>query len=332
MGHKGRKNWGIVYMLYLGVDLGGTNIKVALVDEGGTILAEASNPTALPRSAEAVCDDIVRTIQQTMEKSGRDRREVGGIGVGCPGMVDDATGVVLYANNLEWHDFAMRDYLAQKTSLPVAIGNDANVAALGESIVGCGKGAQSVVIVTLGTGVGGGVVLDGKLYTGYTGAASELGHMVIVPEGELCTCGRRGCLEAYASATGLIRMTKEAMTEHPESALFAIAHKEGGVTGRTAFDAMQAGDLAGKMVVQSYIHYLGIGVINIINIFFPEVIGFSGGVANQGENLLVPLRREVEPQVFGQAYAKKRTRLVTCTLGYRSGVIGAAMLAKQELN
>ena len=306
--------------LYLGVDLGGTNIKAALVDAEGNILNESSVPTNLPRQAEAVCDDIAALCTALA-----DGVRVHGIGVGCPGTVDG--GVVRYSNNLNWHDFAMADYLQGKTGLPVRLANDANAAALGEALAGCAKGAESAVIVTLGTGVGGGVVLNGKLLTGYTGAASEPGHTVIcdTPNAPLCTCGRRGCFEAYASATALIRMTRQAMDAHPESALHTVA-TNGTVNGRTAFDAAELGDATAKQVVDDYIHYLAVGIANLINMFFPQVIGLSGGVANQGENLLRPLRAAVQPMIFGDAYAKKHTTLTTCTLGYRAGVIGAALL------
>ena len=307
-------------MYYLGVDLGGTNIKAALVDAEGNILNESSVPTNLPRQAEAVCDDIAALCTALA-----DGVRVHGIGVGCPGTVDG--GVVRYSNNLNWHDFAMADYLQGKTGLPVRLANDANAAALGEALAGCAKGAESAVIVTLGTGVGGGVVLNGKLLTGYTGAASEPGHTVIcdTPNAPLCTCGRRGCFEAYASATALIRMTRQAMDAHPESALHTVA-ANGTVNGRTAFDAAELGDAAAKQVVDDYIHYLAVGIANLINMFFPQVIGLSGGVANQGENLLRPLRAAVQPIIFGDKYAKKHTALTTCTLGYRAGVIGAALL------
>ena len=312
-------------MLYLGVDLGGTNIKAALVTANGEIVKEASAPTNLPRTAEAVCDDIAQLCLQLAAGE-----RVAAIGVGCPGTVDD--GVVLYSNNLDWHDFSMADYLKAKTGLPVFVGNDANVAALGEALVGCGRDAESTVVVTLGTGVGAGVVLDGKLLTGYTGAASEAGHMVILdtPDAPRCTCGRPGCFEALASATALIRMTRDARRAHSESALHTFAPTESDVNGRTAFDAAAQGDAAAQEVVDHYIHYLAVGVANLINIFFPEVIGLSGGVANQGENLLRPLRAAVEPMTFGHSFAQKHTRITTCTLGYRAGVIGAALLAKQE--
>ena len=309
----------------LGVDLGGTNIKVALVDATGNILREGSRPTNLPRPAEAVCDDIAALCR---EVAGND--PVAGVGIGCPGTVEDATGTVLYSNNLAWSNFAMGPYLQAKLGLPVCLANDANAAAYGEALAGCAKGAHSAVILTLGTGVGGGVVIEGKLLTGYTGAAAELGHMVIrdTEDALLCTCGRRGDLEAYASATALIRRTREAMAAHPESKLWQLAPSLEDVTGRTAFDGRDAGDAVAVEVVNAYVHDLAVGVANLINIFFPEVIGLSGGIANQGEALLAPLRAEAEPLVFGADFAKKKTRITTCTLGYRAGVIGAALLAR----
>ena len=220
-------------MYYIGIDLGGTNIKGALVSETGEIAREVSRPTRVELGAEAVCDGIAAVITEL--SSGVDRTSLGGVGLGCPGTVDDETGRVLYANNLGWKNFDLRAAVKSRTDFDLRIGNDANVAALAEALVGCAKGAQSAVIVTLGTGVGGGVVLDGKMLTGYTGAASELGHMVIRAGGEECTCGRRGCFEAYASATALIRETKRAMAAHPESRMHAAAEENGAVDGRTAF-------------------------------------------------------------------------------------------------
>ena len=176
--------------------------------------------------------------------------------------------------------------------------------------------------------MGGGVVLGGKLLTGYTGAASELGHMVIAENGEECSCGSHGCFEAYSSATALIRDTKRAMAAHPKSLLHTIAAENGGVDGRTAFLAKARGDEAGTQVVEDYIEHLTCGLTNLVNIFFPEVLALSGGVANQGEVLLAPLREKVRARSFGARYAASHTRIELCTLGYRAGVIGAAMLAR----
>ena len=278
-------------MNYIGIDLGGTNIKGALVSAEGEILKEHSIPTRVDLGPEAVAGRIGQVIAQ--------------LSIG-----EDTVGGV-------------------HTALPIHLGNDANAAALGEALFGCGRGAESTIVVTLGTGVGGGVVLGGKLLTGYTGAASEIGHMVIAENGEECTCGSRGCFEAYSSATALIRDTKRTMAAHPESLLHAIAAEQGGVDGRTAFLAKERGDEAGAQVVEDYIEHLACGLTNLVNIFFPEVLALSGGVANQGDALLLPLRERVRERSFGSRYAVSHTRIELCTLGYRAGVIGAAMLARE---
>lgn len=308
---------------YIGIDLGGTNIKGALVNEQGEIEKQSSCPTHAEQGVEAVTE----TIAQMIRDIGKDET-IDGVGLGCPGMVDDKNGKVVYACNLGWVDYDVRTALKELTGYDVRLVNDANAAALAEAVVGAAKGAESAVVVTLGTGVGGGVVIGGKLLTGYTGAASELGHMVIVADGEPCACGRKGCFETYSSATALIRMTNTAMAKYPESAMHQITAELGGVDGRVAFTAQQAGDFAGEEVVKEYIRYLSIGIANIVNIFFPEVIALSGGVANQGENLLVPLREKVGQQEYGAAYTAKHPRIVCCTLGNTAGMIGAAMFAK----
>lgn len=313
-----------IFMNCIGIDLGGTNIKGALVSEQGKILREHAVETRVDLGPEAVAARIGQVIAQLSD--GEDT--VGGVGVGCPGTVDDASGIVRFAANLSFANFDLRSALRAYTSLPIRLGNDANAAALGEALFGCGKGAESTIVVTLGTGVGGGVVLGGRLLTGYTGAASELGHMVITEGGEPCTCGRRGCFEAYCSATALIRDTKRAMAAHPKSLLHAIAAEQGCVDGRTAFLAGECGDEAGAQVVEEYIEHLACGLTNLVNIFFPEVLALSGGVAEQGDALLAPLREKVRERSFGSRYAASHTRIERCALGYRAGVIGAAMLAR----
>ncbi len=312
-------------MNYLGIDLGGTNIKGGVVNEAGEIVREASRPTHVEQGPEVIADGIAALIRELEQGE-----TFGGVGLGCPGTVDDESGEVACAFNLNLIHYDLRGAIRARTGYEIRLGNDANVAALAEASVGAGKGAHSTVVLTLGTGVGCGVVLEGRMLTGYTGAASELGHMVIAESGEPCTCGRRGCFEAYSSATALIRQTRAAMDAHPESAMHAIAKENGGVDGRTAFTAKERGDAAGAEVVHSYVKYLAEGVTNVINIFFPEIIAFSGGVANQGEALLAPLREEVERIEFGHKYVKKHTRLVRCTLGYQSGIIGAALLSMQK--
>ncbi|MFV0413311.1 MAG: ROK family protein [Oscillospiraceae bacterium] len=316
-------------MIYVGVDLGGTNIKVAAVTPEGNILAEANRATEAQRGAEAVCDDIVLAMHEAVQAAGYTAADIAGLGVGCPGTINNETGFVQYSNNLHWRSFNMRGYLLAKTGLTAAMGNDANVAALGEVHAGSAKGAQSAVIITLGTGVGSGVVLDGKILTGYTGAASEIGHMVIKDGGWRCTCGRLGCFESYASATGLIRLTKEGIEQNPGSQMAKIAAERGVVDGRTSFDAMRLNDEAGAAVVAAYIHYLAVGIANIVNIFYPEIISLSGGISKEGETLLAPLREQVNQKVFG-GMEGRCTRIEVCTLGHKAGVIGAARLAQGE--
>ncbi len=311
-------------MNYLGIDLGGTNIKGGVVNDAGEILCEASRPTHVEEGPEAIADGIAALIRDLEQGE-----KFAGVGLGCPGTVDDESGEVVCAFNLDLIHYDLRAAIRARTGYEIRLGNDANVAALAEAVVGIGKGAHSVVVITLGTGVGCGVVLEGRMLTGWTGAASELGHMVIAEDGAPCTCGRKGCFEAYASATALIRMTREAMDAHPDSAMHAVARENGAVDGRTAFAAKERGDAAGAEVVRQYVKYLAAGVTNVVNIFFPEIIAFSGGIANQGEALLAPLREEVRRQEFGGAYVKRHARLVQCTLGYQSGVLGAALLAKQ---
>ena len=314
-------------MNYLGIDVGGTNLKGAVVTENGEVVREASRPTQAARGADIVADAIGELICELAAQE-----ELGGVGLGCPGIVDNGRGEIVYSCNLNWVKYPLREKLKQRTGYAPELVNDANAAALGEAIAGAAKGAHSAVILTLGTGVGGGVVMDGKLLTGYTGAASELGHMVIAADGERCSCGRRGCFESYASATALARMTAEAMTRHPESRMHEFAAAYGVVDGRAAFDAQQAGDAAGDAVVKNYIHYLALGVANLVNVFFPEVIALSGGVAAQGERLLAPLRAEVSAQEYGASYPAKHPRIVGCTLGYRAGMIGAALLVRNRNN
>ena len=314
--------------VYLGVDVGGTGAKVAVVDDKCCILAEAVRPTGAELAAEAIGDGIAVAMDEALAKLGLGRGDVAGVGVGCPGSIDDRAGVVVYANNLNMDNFHIRDYMYKKTGFSIALGNDANVAALGEVYAGCARGAESAVIVTLGTGVGTGVVLNGSIMTGFTGAAAEMGHMVIAKDGVPCTCGRKGCWESYASATGLIRITGEAVAAYPESKLASLVQQNGKISGKTAFAAAKQGDAAGQAVVDEYIDYLAEGLANIINIFFPEVIGLSGGISKEGENLLAPLRSVVYSRVYG-GDADIKTRITQCTLGHQAGLVGAAMLGKQ---
>lgn len=255
--------------------------------------------------------------------------DIDSVGMGTPGTVNQ-DGVIEFANNLAFNNVPARTMLAKRINKPeekVFIENDANCAALGEAYAGCGNGAKDFVAVTLGTGVGSGVIIGGKIVNGVNYAGGECGHMVIVVDGEQCSCGRKGCWEAYASATALIRQTKKAMEEYPDSLMHKLAKEEGKVSGRTAFDAMRLGDIAGIKVVDDYIKYVACGLINIVNALQPEIICIGGGICNEGETLMKPLRRFVQSERYS-IHSKIQTKIVKAELGNDAGVIGAALLGK----
>ena len=319
---------------YIGLDIGGTNLKAGVVDETGNILSESDIPTGADRPQEVVLQDIISAITGAIAASAVSKNNILAVGVGSPGMVDSETGTVIYNNNLGWHDFKIGDLLGKALNLPVRVENDANAAALGEVIAGSAKGVSSAMIITLGTGVGSGFVIDGKIWTGFNSMACEFGHMVIEKGGRLCNCGRRGCFEAYASASGLIAMTKDAIAKNPDGKLAELAKKEGHVSGHTAFDAKDMGDEAAAKLIDNYIDYLACGLVSLINGLQPEVISIGGGIGKQGERLLVPLRKRIDEEVYGAGHDVnvKKTKIVSCTLGYKAGLIGAAMAAKQLAN
>ena len=268
-----------------------------------------------------LCDIINETIKNADLKE-----EIKGIGFGVPGTSNMDEGIIINLPNLpKWNGFNLKKFVEDRTGLDVAVNNDANVAALGEAKFGSGSSYRDIVMITLGTGVGGGVVINGKLFDGNLHQGAELGHMVIKQGGELCGCGRRGCLEAYASATALIRETKKAMLEHPESLLTDIEKELGGIDARNAFMASKRGDLVGISLVNSYVMDLGEGLINYCNIFRPEAIILSGGVANEGDYLLDKIRNYLSINTYGLKGSPK-VEVVPASLGYDSGKIGAACL------
>lgn len=267
-------------MYNIGIDLGGTNIVASVVDSKYKILGTGKTPTATPRSADEIFDDIAAVCREAMDKAGVSIEQISSIGLGTPGTVND-DGVIEFANNLGFENVPAREMIrARLGDVPVYVANDANCAALGEAYAGCGNGSKNFVAVTLGTGVGSGIIIDGKIVTGVNCAGGECGHMVINVDGEQCTCGRKGCWEAYESATALIRQTKAAMEKYPDSVMHKIAEEEGKVSGRTAFDAMRKGDIGGIEVVNNYIKYVSCGLINLVNALQPEIICIGGGICN----------------------------------------------------
>lgn len=316
-------------MYTIGIDLGGTNIVASVVDDDYNIIGTSKTPTNSPRSADEIFDDIADVCEEAVKTSGLTMEDIDSVGMGTPGTVNQ-DGVIEFANNLAFNNVPARTMLAKRINKPeekVFIENDANCAALGEAYAGCGNGAKDFVAVTLGTGVGSGVIIGGKIVNGVNYAGGECGHMVIVVDGEQCSCGRKGCWEAYASATALIRQTKKAMEEYPDSLMHKLAKEEGKVSGRTAFDAMRLGDIAGIKVVDDYIKYVACGLINIVNALQPEIICIGGGICNEGETLMKPLRRFVQSERYS-IHSKIQTKIVKAELGNDAGVIGAALLGK----
>lgn len=313
-------------MYSIGIDLGGTNIAVGVVNEQYEIVGKGKLKTNKNATARQIVDDMAKAVTLALENAGLTMKEIAHVGIAAPGTVNPETGEVAYANNLPFNNTPVCPMLEQALGVPCAIENDANAAAYGELLAGAGKGAKNFVMITLGTGVGGGVIIDGKIYGGFNHAGAELGHMSIVKDGYPCTCGCKGCYEAYASATALIRQTKEAMNKNPDSVMWELS-KEKGVNGLTAFDAMRAGDPAGTMVVNNYIDYIAAGLINLVNIFQPEFIAIGGGVCNEGETLLSPLREKVSQGDYNKNLPQK-TVICKAALGNDAGIIGAAFLKK----
>ena len=312
---------------YVGIDLGGTNIVAGVVDENYNIVAKASTKTNCPRPEKEIADDMARMAVEAVKNAKLTMDQIEWIGVGTPGIANSSTGIIEYSNNLGFKGTPMVKYIQETIDKPVFIENDANAAAYGEFVAGAAKGAKNAVCITLGTGVGGGIIIDGKIYAGSNFAGAEIGHTVIEVDGAQCSCGRKGCFEAYSSATGLIRMTKEAIAEHPDCIMAQSEKEKGKVTARTSFDCMRAGDKYAKAVVDKYIKYLAAGITNTINIFQPDVLCIGGGVCNEGDPLLLPMKELVAKEVYTRN-SPKNTKIVIAKLGNDAGIIGAAFLGR----
>ncbi len=308
---------------YIGIDLGGTFIKGGIVDDTGRIVIQDKIPTESEKGAGKVATNIANLCKTLLKNVNMTANDIVGIGMGVPGMIDSEKGEVVYSNNLGWEHFLISEEVEKQTGLLVKIANDANVAALGETKFGCGKDYQNTVMLTLGTGVGGGIIIDGKLFEGNRSAGAELGHSVIVAGGEQCTCGRKGCLEAYASATALIRDTKRAMQADKNSKMWEIGSLDN-VTGKTAFDYKDIDESARK-VVDGYIEKLGVGITNLANEFRPEAVILGGGVCAQGDNLIQPLQEFVNREIFAGGKGPQ-VKILTATLENNAGLLGAVAL------
>ena len=309
-------------MYRIGIDLGGTNIAVGVVDDHHRIVAEASLPAGAHRPAEQVVADMCRAVELALDKAGLTPADCASIGVGTPGTCDPERGVVVRAYNLNWFDVPVCAMLTAHFGLPARLSNDANCAALAETVAGGAVGCRNMILITLGTGVGGGIVADGQLLEGVGGTGAEVGHTVLVLDGEDCTCGRKGCWEAYASATALIRQGKRAAAAQPESLLAGYGE---GLTGKDVFDAAAAGDAAAQAVVDRYCVYVAAGITDLVNILGPEKVLIGGGISRQGERLLAPIRAYVAANCFG-GHDRTPPVIECARLGNEAGIIGAAAL------
>ncbi len=313
-------------MLYLGIDLGGTNISTGIVDENGNILVKASTPTIKGRDAEDILDDMAELSKKLMNELNVTEKDIEAIGVGLPGMIDKKKGISIYANNLKFNNTNIVEEMQKRIDLPCYIENDANCAAIGENVCGVAYGNENLIYITIGTGLGAGIIINGKVFDGSFGGGGEAGHMVIVAEGEECTCGRKGCWEAYASASALRREGRIAAAKYPNSKIYDLV--DGNIKlidAKTVFDAADLGDEVAIEIIDMYIKYLAVGLVNLVNIFQPEAIIIGGGVCAQGDKLINPLKEILSKRVYG---GQLKTKLCIATLGNDAGIVGAAMLGK----
>lgn len=316
---------------YIGVDLGGTNIAVGLVDEKYNIIAKKSVPTNCPRSEELIADDIAKTIFDLFGTCKIELSEVMWAGIGTPGSVDSESGIVECAHNLGFYNTPLKNLLEDRLQLKCYVENDANAAAYGEFLAGAAKNTNNAVCVTIGTGIGGGVIIDNKIYSGSNFYGAELGHTVIEINGKQCNCGRKGCMERYCSATALIEQTKIAMNDNPSSLMWQEVNGNiDMVSGKTAFDAMRKNDKAALDVVTKFVEYLACGCTNFINIFQPDVLIIGGGISKERDALLNPLREIISRDSFDRN-PKKATQVLAAELGNDAGIIGAAFLGLAAL-
>ncbi len=309
-------------MYYIGIDIGGMSVACGITDENFNIIYKDSVPTEAKKPGEEIVADIIGLVKKVMDKVNAKEADIKSIGIGAPGMLDRENGVIVRSSNINFRNTEIRKLINEQINVPVYVDNDANCAALGEAVSGSTKEVNNSVMITLGTGVGGGVILNKKIYSGFNGHAGELGHTVIVYDGEPCGCGRKGCWETYASVTALIRQTKKAIEENPESILAKSV--DGEVNGKTAFDAMRAGCPVGKKVVEQYAKYVAVGITDIINILMPEMIAIGGGISKEGDALIKPILEEVTINMYKKMAVP--TKIVTATLGNDAGIIGAAAL------
>ena len=312
----------------IGIDLGGTKIAVGIVNQNAEILYKNCVPTYAERSFEDITARMAEAAINTSMKAGIPISEISSIGIGTPSCINPANGLLVHANCMRWHNVPLYDEFRKHVNVPVSISNDANCAVIGEMLAGAARDFDNVLMITIGTGVGGGVIIKRKLFSGCDCMGTEFGHTTLIYDGELCTCGRKGCYESYASATALIRQTKCAISEHPESYMNELCGKDlEKVDGKTAFDAAQSGDRTAITVINQYISYIAGGLATLITIFRPDIVIVGGGISNQKENLTKPLNNKLQEICFG-AKETGIPEVIAAKLGNDAGIIGSAMLAE----
>lgn len=316
----------------LGIDLGGTSIGVLLLDfrkieeADHGVLAMKQCPTRWFDGYEAVADDMMTLCLSCLQEADIEKERVAYVGIGSPGVIDSENGRILFTSNLKFENAPMAHALQERLGLPVSLANDANAAALGEARLGAAKGCNHAAVITLGTGVGGGVIVDGKILVGFNGGGGELGHHVIDAQGRVCSCGRRGCWEEYSSAHGMLQTAKEVLLDYPASLLWQETDERGRVRDcRDIFAAYDRGDPAAKQILKRFTEMLGVGVVNLVNLFQPEILAIGGGLGARCELYLPYLENLLQREVYAYQWMKP-TRLVAATLGNDAGLFGAALL------
>lgn len=314
---------------YIGIDLGGTNIAAGVVTEEKYLMAKHSVPTLAWRSFEDIVADMASLTLTAIENAGLEQKDISCVGIGVPSSIHPVTGNVVFANNLNWVDKPLISEFQKHISLPVFLGNDADCAALGEAFAGSARDYDNVLMLTLGTGVGGGLIMNKKLFSGGTKLGFEPGHICLVYNGLPCTCGQRGCFEVYASCTGLIRQTIEAIAQYPTTEMKKLCDNNfDKVSARTAFDAARLGDMAALQVVDTYTSYVAAGAASLINVLRPDVLIIGGGLSNEGDYLLKPLNKKIKAFIYASDIVAP-PNAIRATLGNDAGIIGATLLGEE---
>ncbi len=310
----------------LAIDMGGTDIKTGVVDDQFRIIKRHVIPTGPERPFEVVVADMARAAKDVAEMCGLTFKDFPCVGVGVPSCINPHSGLLVFANNTNWRNAPLREELRKHIPLPVYIGNDANCAVVGEAMAGAARGKKDVLMITLGTGLGGGLILDGKLYLGADGMGMEPGHTILVHDGIECTCGLKGCLESYGSVVALIRQAQEAMAQHPESCLHKDMAANGGkLNGKVIFDCAIAGDETAQQVVDQFLEYVANGIGSLVNLFRPEIVLIGGGICDAGDYLMNPLNEKIPKYTFASDIIGSPPA-IRATLGNAAGTIGAACL------